>query len=1039
MNISSLFIHRPVATTLITLGIVLAGIVSFRLLPVAPLPQVDFPTIQVSAGLPGADPETMATAVAAPLERQFGRIAGVTEMTSTSFRGTTNVTMQFELNRNIDGAARDVQAAINAARGFLPPNLPNNPIYRKVNPADAPILIVALQSEVLTQAQLYDAASSLMQQKLSQVKGVGQVFVGGSSLPAVRVEMNPTTLNKYGISLEDVRGVIVSTNVNRPKGQLSDATRTWEITANDQLRRARDYKEVIVAYRSGAAVRLADVATVEDSVEDLRTAGLTNGKPGVMVVIFRQPGANIIETVDRVRDLLPQLAGALPGAVRVTVVQDRTPPIRGSLKDVEKALFISAALVILVVFGFLRHVRSTIIPAVAVGVSLVGTFGVMYLFDYSLDNLSLMALTIATGFVVDDAIVVLENITRHMEQGMAPFQAALRGSREISFTVISMSISLVAVFIPILLMGGMVGRLFREFAVTLSAAVIVSLVVSLTTTPMMCAALLKPEIGHHHRWLYKASERAFDRVRDLYDVTLRWALRHSGLMLCLTLATVATNVALFFIVPKGFFPETDTGRIRGTIQADQDISFQAMKAKLATVVDIVREDPDVEHVSGFTGGGGGGGSAANTASMFISLKPFEQRKATAGEVIGRLRKKLGALPGAPTYLQPVQDLRIGGRMGSALYQYTLQAGDFGVLNTWGPRIVQKMRTLPELVDVSSDQQVKGREASVVIDRSTASRLGLTTAAIDNTLYDAFGQRQVSITYTLLNQYRVIMEVDPRYLQSPDTLKEIYLKSASGGMTPLSAFSRFERKATSLAVAHQGQFPSVTVSFNLSPGVPLGRAVEAVEEAERELGFPSTIRTRFAGTAQAFKDSVANQPLLILAALMTVYIVLGMLYESYIHPVTILSTLPSAGVGALLALLITGTDLSLIALIGIFLLIGLVKKNGIMMVDFALEAERKEGKGPEEAIYEACLLRFRPIMMTTMAALLGALPLALGTGVGSELRRPLGITIVGGLAISQMMTLYTTPVMYLYLDRFRFWVKSKRRGRTNLADNGINGL
>jgi multidrug efflux pump len=1024
MNISALFIHRPVATTLITLGIVLSGVVAFQMLPVAPLPQVDFPTIQVSAGLPGADPETMATSVAAPLERQFGRIAGVTEMTSTSFRGTTNITMQFDLNRNIDGAARDVQAAINAARGFLPPNLPNNPNYRKVNPADAPVLIVALQSDVIGTPQLYDAASSIMQQKLSQVKGVGQVFVGGSSLPAVRVELNPAALNKYGISLEGVRGVLASTSVNRPKGQLSDDTRTWEIRANDQLRRAVQYREVIVAYKAGAAVRLPDVATVEDSVEDVRTAGLVNGKPSVMVVIFRQPGANIIETVDRVRDLLPQLAAALPGSVKVSVVQDRTPPIRGSLKDVEKALFVSAALVILVVFGFLRHIRSTIIPAVAVGVSLVGTFGIMYLFDYNLDNLSLMALTIATGFVVDDAIVVLENITRYMEKGLSPMQAALRGSREIAFTVLSMSISLVAVFIPILLMGGMVGRLFREFAVTLSAAIMVSLFVSLTTTPMMCAMLLKPEKSFVHNRLCRVSEGVFNRMRDHYDVTLRWALRHSRFMLGITVATVIVNICLFFVVPKGFFPETDTGRIRGVIQAEQDISFQAMRAKLATVINIIKEDPDVEYAAGFTGGGGGGGSAANTASMFISLKPFEQRTTGMSELMSRLRKKLAGLPGAPAYLQPVQDIRVGGRGGNALYQYTLQAGEIPELYTWGPRIVQKMRTLPELVDVSSDQQVKGLQAMLVIDRNTASRLGITAAMIDNTLYDAFGQRQVSVTYTLLNQYHVIMEVDPRFWQNPDTLKEIYVKSTTGSMVPLSAFTRFERTAAALAVPHQGQFPSVTVSFNLAPKVPLGNAVAAIEKAQREMEFPSTIRTSFSGTAKAFKDSAANQPLLILAALVTVYIVLGMLYESYIHPITILSTLPSAGVGAMLALLICRTELSLIALIGIFLLIGLVKKNGIMMVDFALEAERKEGKGPEDAIYEACLLRFRPIMMTTMAALLGALPLALGTGVGSELRRPLGITIVGGLAISQMLTLYTTPVMYLYLDRFRLWIRGK---------------
>ncbi|MDD4194907.1 MAG: multidrug efflux RND transporter permease subunit [Syntrophorhabdaceae bacterium] len=1024
MNFPAVFIRRPVATTLITLGIVLSGMIAFHLLPIAPLPQVDFPTIQVSAGLPGADPETMATSVAAPLERQFGRIAGVTEMTSTSFRGTTNITLQFDLDRNIDGAARDVQAAINAARGFLPPNLPNNPTYRKVNPADAPILLIALQSDLIGTPQLYDVATTIMQQKLSQVEGVGQVFVGGSSLPAVRVELNPTMLNKYGISLEDVRGVLASTNVNRPKGQVSDDTRTWEIKANDQLKKAREYRDVIVTYRSGAAVKLSDVANVTDSVEDVNTAGLMNGKPSVMVIVFRQPGANIIETVDRVREILPQVAAALPGSAKVLVVQDRTPPIRGSLKNVEESLIISAGLVIMVVFLFLRRLRSTVIPAVAVGVSLIGTFGIMYLCDYNLDNLSLMALTIATGFVVDDAIVVLENITRYMEKGLSPREAALRGSKEITFTVLSMSISLVAVFIPILLMSGMVGRLFREFAVTLSAAILVSLAVSLTTTPMMCTYLLRPEKSYSHHWLYRTSENMFNRMKGLYDVTLRWALRHSRLMLGVTLATFMINVGLFIIVPKGFFPETDTGRIRGTIQGEQNVSFQAMKKKLTTVVDIIKEDPEVEYVAGFTGGGRG---ASNTANLFITLKPFEQRKKSLTEIMSGFRKKLAGLPGSATYLQAVQDLRIGGRGGTALYQYTLQASEISVLYEWAPLLVQRMRTLPELVDVASDQQVKGLQAMLTIDRDTASRLGVTAAMIDNILYDAFGQRQVSIIYSLLNQYRVVMVVEPRFWQSPDTLKEIYVKSAPGAMVPLGAFARFDPVPTSLAIAHQGQFPSVTVSFNLAPKVPLGDAVASIEKAKQEMGFPSSVRGSFSGTAQAFKDAAANQPLLIVAALLTVYIVLGILYESYIHPITILSTLPSAGVGALLALLICRVELSLIGLIGLFLLIGLVKKNGIMMVDFALETERREGKGPEDAIYEACLLRFRPIMMTTMAALLGALPLALGSGVGSELRWPLGITIVGGLVISQMLTLYTTPVMYLYLDRFRIWCKGKRKG------------
>jgi len=966
----------------------------------------------------------MATSVAAPLERQFGLIAGVTEMTSTSSRGSTSIVLQFDLDRNIDGAARDVQAAINAARGYLPSTLPSNPNYRKVNPAEAPILIIALTSDLVGTGQMYDAASTILQQKLSQVEGVGQVFVGGSSLPAVRVDLNPTALNKYGISLENMRGVLTSTNINRPKGQLADEMRTWEIQTNDQLHTAEQYRPLIVAYRAGAPVRLPDVANVEDSVEDLRVAGLVNGSPAVMVVVFRQPDANIIDTVDRVRSLLPQLEAAMPGGVKLTIVQDRTPPIRGSLHDVELTLVISACLVILVVFSFLRNVRSTVIPAVAVGVSLVGTFGVLYLFGYSLDNLSLMALTIATGFVVDDAIVVLENITRYMEKGVLPREAALMGSREIAFTVLSMSASLVAVFIPILLMGGMVGRLFREFAVTLSVAVAISLVLSLTTTPMMCATLLKPEKTDGHGFLYRASERIFNGMRQRYDVTLRWALRHPRFMLILTLVTVLVNVGLFIVIPKGFFPEQDTGRLSATIQAEQDISFQAMKDKFTQVVDIIRSDPEVDYVAAFTGGGGGG-TTTNTGRMFITLKPFEHRKATAGQVIARLRRKLAQVPGAPTYFQPVQDLRIGGRIGAALYQYTLQGDNLTELNAWAPRVLQRMRSLPQLVDVSSDQQNKGLQASVVIDRSTASRLGITPQLIDDTLYDAFGQRQVSITYTLLNQYHVVMEVEPSFWQRPETLRNIYVNSPTGAMVPLSAFARFERTSTSLAVNHQSQFPSVTISFNLLPGVALGDGVNTIKTATQQMGLPSSIRSSFSGTAQAFQASLADEPLLILAALVTVYIVLGVLYESYIHPITILSTLPSAGVGAVLALLAFRTELSVIAVIGIILLIGIVKKNGIMMVDFALEAERKEGKSPVDAIYQASLLRFRPIMMTTMAALLGALPLALGRGVGSELRRPLGISIVGGLIFSQMLTLFTTPVIYLYLDRFRLWLKGKR--------------
>ncbi len=1026
MNISAVFIKRPVATTLLTLGLVLSGVLAFRMLPVSPLPQVDFPTISVQASLPGANPETMSTSVAAPLERQFGRIAGVAEMTSTSNQGSTGITLQFDLNRDIDGAARDVQAAINAARGYLPANLPSNPTYRKVNPSDAPILILALTSDTKTRAQMYDVASSILAQKLSQVGGVGQVFVGGSSLPAVRVELSPMVLSKYGISLEDVRSVLASTNVNSPKGQLAFGNKTWDIQANDQLRTAEPYLPLVVRYQSGDAVRLGDIADVKESVEDVRNAGFVNGKPTVMVIVFRQPGANIIETVDNVRELLPQLGAALPSDIDLSVVLDRSPSIRGSLRDVEWTLLASGVLVILVVFWFLRHVRSTIIPAVAVAVSIIGTFGVMYLCGYSLDNLSLMALTISTGFVVDDAIVVLENITRYREKGESPFQAALSGTKEIIFTVLSMSTSLIAVFIPILLMGGMVGRLFREFAVTLSAAIMVSLLVSLTTTPMMCATILRPEKQSTHGILFRFSEWTFNWMHEHYERSLRWALGHARFMLAIIVITVVTNVILFIYVPKGFFPEQDTGRIAGIIQASQDTSFQAMQGKLLDIVNVIKTDPDVDYVIGFTGGGGG--STTNTARMFISLKAFGKRNDSAAQIIARLRKKLTGVPGAPTYLQPVQDLRIGGKISNAFYQYTLQGENLAELNEWGPRVLQKLKKIPQLVDVSSDQQSSGLESTLMIDRASASRMGITTQSIDNTLYDAFGQRQVAVTYTLLNQYHVVMEVEPRFWQRPDTLKNIYVPSSSGLLVPLSTFTHYEQTATALAVNHQGQFPSITTSFNLAPGVALGDAVKAVEQAMLQMGMPPSIRRMFSGTAQAFKDSLTNEPLLILAALIAVYIVLGILYESYIHPITILSTLPSAGVGALVAMMIFKIDLSVIAIIGILLLIGIVKKNGILMVDFALDLERREGKSPEEAIYQACLLRFRPIMMTTMAALLGALPLAVGNGVGSELRRPLGIAIVGGLIFSQMLTLYTTPVVYLYLDRFRIWFEAQRGGR-----------
>jgi multidrug efflux pump len=1024
MNISAPFVQRPVATTLLTVGVTLVGIVAFRFLPVAALPQVEFPTINVSAGLPGASPETMATSVAAPLEHQFTRVAGVTEMTSMSMLGSTNITLQFELSRDIDGAARDVQAAINAARGDLPAILPNNPSYRKINPADAPILILSLTSDIVSRGRMYDVASSILQQKLSQIDGVGQVYVGGGSLPAVRVDLNPTALNKYGIGLGDVRRMLSSTNVNRPKGQLTDGTRTWEIRTNDQLQEAEDYIPLIVAYRDGRAVRLGDVATVENSVEDLRTTGLVNGTPAVLLIINRQPGANIIETVDRVRAMLPQLEASIPGSMTLSVVVDRTPVIRASLHDVERTLAISVLLVILVVFVFLRNIRATLIPCVAVPVSLIATFGVMYLCGYSLDNLSLMALTIATGFVVDDAIVVLENISRYREQGMPPLQAALRGAREITFTVLSMTLSLVAVFLPILLMGGMMGRLFREFAVTLSVAILVSLVVSLTTTPMMCARLLKPEDGRPHGWWYRVSERFFEGMRGGYARSLAWVLHHPRTMLALTLGTMGLSVYLYTVVPKGFFPQQDTGRMFGNIQAAQDISFQAMRQKLTEVVEIIKSDPAIDIVTGFSGGGSGG---TNAGRMFISLKPLQERQVSVDQVIARLRPKLAKVPGAPTVLQAIQDLRIGGRASSAQYQYTLQSVDLAELNVWAPRVERQLRTLPQITDVNSDQQDKGQQSLVVFDRSTASRLGLSPQLIDDALYDAFGQRQVSIMYTPLNQYHVVMEVAPQYWQNPSTLHDIYVRSPTGAQVPLSAVTHYEPTNTLLLVNHQGQFPGVTLSFNMALGASLGEAVQAIDKATQEIGLPAGVHGSFQGAAKAFQASVENQPFLILAALATVYIVLGILYESYIHPLTILSTLPSAGVGALLALLLFKTEFSMIALIGIILLIGIVKKNAIMMIDFALEAERKEGKGPAEAIYEACLLRFRPIMMTTMAALFGAMPLAIGTGVGSELRQPLGIAIVGGLLVSQLLTLYTTPVVYLYLDRLRWWCLSLRAG------------
>jgi multidrug efflux pump len=1070
MSFSAHFIRRPVATSLLTVGVALAGAVAFFLLPVAPLPQVDFPTISISAGMPGASPETMATSVATPLERHLGKIADVSEMTSQSTIGNTRITLQFGLSRDIDGAARDVQAAINAARADLPASLKRNPTYHKMNPADAPIMIFALTSETLTPGQIYDAGSTVLAQKLSQIQGVGQVHVGGSSLPAVRVELNPRALFKYAIGLEDVRAALAAANANSPKGAVEEQGRRYQIYTNDQAKHAADFRNLMVAWREGAPVRLSDVAEVKDSVEDLRNLGLFNGKPSVALVITKQPGANVIDTIDRIKAEIPNLRASIPSAIDLTVALDRTTTIRASLRDVERSLILSTFLVILVVFLFLRNARAALIPSIAIPVSMIGTFGVMYLLGFSLNNLSLMAMTVATGFVVDDAIVVLENIMRHIEKGMPRMKAAALGAKEVGFTVLSMSLSLIAVFIPILLMGGIIGRLFHEFAVVLSVAILVSLIVSLTLTPVLCSRWLGLGTKHAHakirrpflNRLYDLSENTFTRLRRAYDLSLMRALRHKRLVMLILAATFGLNIYLFSVVPKGFFPQQDTGVIMGGVQGDQDISFQLMKTKMIAFAEIVQKDPAVNTVTAFTGGG-----STNSGFFFMSLKPIDERKVSSDEVIARLRKPLGLVPGASLFLQTAQDLRMGGRAANAQYQYTLQSDSLSDLRAWTPKLAEALKRGEAVSDVNSDQQDAGYEVDVVVDRDSAARMSLNAAQIDNTLYDAFGQRQVSVIYDSLNQYHVVMEVAPEFWQSPESLKDIYISTTGGNlsgtaatsgirspaarnaainalaasgrtsastgfavstspgtMIPLSAIASFENNATPLMVNHQGHFASATVSFNLPVGKSLGDATKAIDDAARSIGMPSNVRGSFQGMAQVFKQSLGNQPILILGALLAVYIVLGILYESLIHPLTILSTLPSAGVGAVVALLLCHAPFDIMGLIGVILLIGIVKKNAIMMIDFALDVQRTQGLTPQQAIYRACLLRFRPIMMTTMAAMLGALPLAIGFGEGAELRRPLGISIVGGLVVSQLLTLFTTPVIYLYLDRYSRWWKRK---------------
>ena len=1013
MNISSPFIKRHVATTLLTLAVLLLGAVAFRLLPVAPLPQVDFPTISVSARQPGASPETMAATVATPLERTLGRIAGVTEITSSSSLGTTRITLQFDLGRDIDGAAREVQAAINAARSMLPA-LPANPTYRKVNPADSPIMILGLTSDSMSRAQMYDAADSIISQKLLQIPGVGDVAVGGGAQPGIRVAVNPTQLAHYNLDLEDIRSTLSSANNNSPKGYVEQHGQAYQIQTNDQLTQAADYLPLIVNYQNGAAIRLADVAKVEDSVSNVLNMGMLNNEPAIMLVVFRQPGANIIDTVDRIREAVPRLQQEIPAAINMKVVMDRSPTIRASLREVEHALLLSVCLVVMVVFLFLRNLRATMIPAVTVPVSLVGTFAVMYLLDFSLNNISLMALTIATGFVVDDAVVVLENIARHIEEGKTPLEAAVIGAKEVGFTVVSMSVSLVVVFTPILLMGGIVGRLLHEFAVTLSAAILISLVVSLTTTPMLCARWLKPLSEQKPpSYLARLSEKAVNTMLDGYRKSLAWALEHSGLMLLVLGGTIALNVWLFNIVPKGFFPQQDTGVLMGSIRADQSTSFQAMNEKLKRFMKVVGEDPAVENVMGTIGS-----SSSNSGSLFVALKPLSERPDSAEQVIRRLRGKLADEPGASLYLQAAQDIRVGGRSSSAQYQYTLQGDSLEQLREWVPKVLQSLQQIPGITQVNSDLDGKGLTTELQFNRDAMARLGVTQAGVNAVLNDAFSQRQVSTLYRPLNQYRVVMVLDSQYLQTPEGLNAVYVNNNQGEAIPLSAFASWVPAAKALSVNHQSGFAAATLSFNLQPGIALSDITADIERAVSQIGLPGTIIGGFKGTAQTFQQSLSSQPFLIAMALLAVYLVLGMLYESLIHPVTILSTLPSAGVGALLALMMFGSQFDIIALIGILLLIGIVKKNAIMMVDFALVAEREQGLSPRQAIFEACLLRFRPIMMTTLAALFGALPLAFARGDGAELRTPLGISIAGGLVLSQLLTLYTTPVVYLLLDKWR---------------------